>query len=229
MISNKGHIKNISSGKLLRGSSRYGYTSQTLKTDDGNIRTYNVHLLVARAFIPNDNPGEKTIVNHKDENKSNPSADNLEWVTPKENANYGTNRERIGIANSKPVNEYDLKGKYIRTWRNANYPADIYNVTPRLIQSACVGKTLTAYGRQWRYLKTDDTSNIQPVKNRFALKYNKNVSHDVTIPEEYLYTVKTLTEAQRFADMLEEMIRSASTPKCFISGLKKVHDYLLQS
>lgn len=42
-----------------------------------------IHRLVASAFIPN--PSNKPCVNHKDNNKGNNKADNLEWVTIAEN------------------------------------------------------------------------------------------------------------------------------------------------
>ena len=44
------------------------------------------HRLVAKYFLENDNPTEKTYVHHKDENKLNNNVSNLEWVTPSQNS-----------------------------------------------------------------------------------------------------------------------------------------------
>lgn len=51
-----------------------------------------VNRLVAKAFIPN--PNNLTDVNHKDENPLNNHVRNLEWMSHKDNCNYGTRNER---------------------------------------------------------------------------------------------------------------------------------------
>jgi hypothetical protein len=47
----------------------------------------SLHVLIALAFIPNPNPDTKIWVNHIDGDRVNNCVSNLEWVSPKENAN----------------------------------------------------------------------------------------------------------------------------------------------
>lgn len=49
----------------------------------GKVKCIRVHKAVAETFIPN--PNNYPVVNHIDENKLNPSVDNLEWTTYKGN------------------------------------------------------------------------------------------------------------------------------------------------
>uniref|UniRef100_A0AB39AJ82 HNH homing endonuclease n=1 Tax=Vibrio phage P018-4 TaxID=3229728 RepID=A0AB39AJ82_9CAUD len=47
-----------------------------------------VHVAVASSWVFNPDPENKTQVNHKDGDRTNPHADNLEWVTPAENQRH---------------------------------------------------------------------------------------------------------------------------------------------
>lgn len=49
-------------------------------------KRYFVHRLVAERYVPN--PDGKDQINHKDGNKLNNNADNLEWVTNQENRDH---------------------------------------------------------------------------------------------------------------------------------------------
>lgn len=92
-ISNYGRVRSLTSGKYLtQHDNGRGYLSVNLWKNDKSKREY-VHRLVALAFIPN--PEGKPQVNHRDEDKQNNYYENLEWVTCKENNNYGTHIERV--------------------------------------------------------------------------------------------------------------------------------------
>ncbi len=62
-----------------------GYLTIRL-TKNKVAKTYRLHILVAKAFLPNLN--QLPEVNHKDGNKHNPSVDNLEWCTRLFNAKH---------------------------------------------------------------------------------------------------------------------------------------------
>ena len=63
-------------------TSYQGYLTTNLNLN-GCVKLGRIHIMVAKAFIPN--PENKPFVCHKDNNKSNPNVSNLYWGTRKEN------------------------------------------------------------------------------------------------------------------------------------------------
>lgn len=87
-VSSKGRVKSLlmSKSKILKTRiNQWGYEVVNLKIKS-ETKTKQVHRLVAEAFLGSDLV--KSQVNHKDGNKLNNNLDNLEWVTPKENAEH---------------------------------------------------------------------------------------------------------------------------------------------
>ena len=105
MVSNIGRVKTLDKyvnssygSKQLRkerilklDKTKFGYLRINLQ-QNGKGRKFYVHRLIASAFLKNNN--NLPYINHKDENKENNHVSNLEWVTQKENINYGTRNKR---------------------------------------------------------------------------------------------------------------------------------------
>ena len=97
-VCNDGTVRNDKTGRILKPLLRNHYFTVVLYDGNGNPKPFRVHRLVASAFVKN--PFSKPCVNHIDENKLNNAANNLEWVTEKENCNYGSRNEKIRVANT---------------------------------------------------------------------------------------------------------------------------------
>lgn len=97
-ISNLGRVRSLKGEQpLILKTYKYtnGYVNAALWK---NKRTHKMllHRLVAKAFIPN--PNGYNEVNHKDEDKTNNRADNLEWCDHRYNLNYGSVKEKISCS-----------------------------------------------------------------------------------------------------------------------------------
>jgi len=91
-------------GVIGRGYLRKGGYHETRITLDGHSRTVYVHRLVAAAFVGLPESGGRVHVNHKDLNKNNNAASNLEYVTPAENmAHFRTFSPKAKGTGLKPV------------------------------------------------------------------------------------------------------------------------------
>ena len=102
-----------------------GY-SQICLNKNGKKDYFLVHRLVAEAFILN--PSNLPQVNHIDENKTNNRVDNLEWVTSKENANYGTRIKRVADKHKKVIYSMSPDGQ-VMEFSSQTEAAKILNIS----------------------------------------------------------------------------------------------------
>lgn len=80
---------------------------------EGKIKFYLIHRLIAQTFL--ENPEGLPEINHKDEDKTNNCAENLEWCSHQYNNNYGTRIERISKSKSIPVMCVETNTIYLST------------------------------------------------------------------------------------------------------------------
>lgn len=148
-ISDKGEIVNTNTNKELKGYIRKdGYVVATLSKGSKKYKCY-IHRLVAETFIPN--PNNLPQVNHIDEDKTNNCVSNLEWITSKDNCNYGTRNERQGLGHSKPIEQYDLEGKFIKEWDSAAQIERDLGFNHSNISKCCLGRYNVAYNYKWKF------------------------------------------------------------------------------
>lgn len=112
-------------------------------------KVFLLHRLVATLFI--ENPDNLPEVNHKDEDISNCTVENLEWCTSKYNANYGTRNERCAASLSKPIKQYTKEGELVKEWNSIKDASRECNFNDAAIIRCCKGKQKTSYGFMWEY------------------------------------------------------------------------------
>lgn len=120
-ISNLGRVKSFhkcKEGNLLKNvlnkDIRYEIVGLCL---NGKLKTFYVHRLIAKAFIPN--PKGLTEINHKNGIKTDNRIKNLEWTTKNDNIKHAINLglidtkgEKNGRAKLNRSNINDIRRKY---------------------------------------------------------------------------------------------------------------------
>ena len=109
----------------------------------GKIRRDRVHRIVAKAFVPN--PYNKPFVNHKDGNKANNNANNLEWCTERENSL---------LASKKGLLKGGRRKRRIRATIEFESQAEaerVLGIPNAEINKALRGKRKTSHGYRFEY------------------------------------------------------------------------------
>lgn len=162
------HYKIDRTGKVV---SFYGSTPRVLRTylnnkgyvcidlkENGKREHKLVHRLVADAFV--DNPESLPEVNHKDEDKTNNCADNLEWCSHSYNNSYGTKTERFKRTYKELCSRYGGPRQQecfcIETdehFRSAKDAAKSFGVSGTSVRKSCLYGTKVHKRFHFKYVK----------------------------------------------------------------------------
>ena len=142
-VSNLGNIRNIKSGQILNpGISGNGYKQVSLKMNDtGKFKKQYVHRLVAQYWL--DNPENKREVNHKNLDRTDNRAENLEWLTSSENQKHKFENSDYKTSN-RPIVQMDLNDNIIAVFESVTAAAQAMGATRQGIEKVCKG----TYGRK---------------------------------------------------------------------------------
>lgn len=178
-VSNWGNVKSLKKENILKPMFTTNGYKQVFLSKNGKQKWFRIHRLVLINFLglPVSNNSRELQVNHLDENKNNNFLNNLLFVTPTENINWGTRNQRaskqISIRNKgriisdqtkqkmskihqilkgKEILQLDLEGNFIKKWSYISEVDKFYNKKMQSnITQCCRGKRNTAYGFKWEY------------------------------------------------------------------------------
>ena len=161
-VSNLGRVKSLKRFRKGKNGSLVPVKEKILKPQMPNsgyyrvtlckhstIKFYYVHRLVYEAF--NGQIPENMQVNHINEVKTDNRLENLNLMTPKENINYGTGKERCTKKRSKAVLQFDLNDKFVKEYLSTKQVERETGFAQQYISACCKGKYKTAYNYKWKY------------------------------------------------------------------------------
>lgn len=167
-VSNEGRVRSFLNGspRILKtqvdgkGYHRIRVTIKRVKM------SFKVHREVAKAFI--DNPNHLPQVNHKDGDKNNNRASNLEWVTNKDNAQHAIKNglwdsvlegsKRENESRKKPVIAYRIDGESLCTRYYDSISEAERDIGSRHICDVLKGKRSHVKGWAFQYAKGGDAN-----------------------------------------------------------------------
>lgn len=137
----------------------HGYWYCNITYPEGQ-RQRRVHVLVAKAYVPNPDPKKNTIVMHLDSNKENKHYTNLKWGTISENTRQAydegmaTNDSSWEDSQSIHVCQFDLNGNLLKKYGSIGEASRELHIGKSSIIYQCEHKVKTKprCGYWFRYL-----------------------------------------------------------------------------
>lgn len=142
-----GEMKSKIKGRILKPCINHDGYSEIVLSKYGKSKMYRLHRIVAETFI--DNYDNKNQVNHKNGDKLDNRAENLEWVSCKENIYHAINNNLIKC--ERAVNQYDLKMNFIKKWKSVSEVKRDLKISDGNIIKVCNNKRKSAGGYKWKY------------------------------------------------------------------------------
>lgn len=156
-VSSFGRVRSVKGHYYTGCRSRGGYLTVCFRVN-GKVVTKKVHRLVSETFIPNLN--NLPFVNHKDGDRTNNNANNLEWCTALYNMKY---REEHGKSLGHPVLAINLK-----TQKVSRFPSQIgagreLGVFQQNINAVIKGRIKQVHGF---WFTNDDDNAVDAIKRK---------------------------------------------------------------
>ena len=175
-VNELGQVRNKKNKRILKGSKdKNGYIVFTMYDEKMRRKDRKCHILVAYEFVDG-RTDEKCFVNHKNFNKSDNRAKNLEWVTHKENMEHWRQSQPFNTSVNIPIKikeknrqkcpviQFDLEGNEISQYESYMDAERHTKIRNGNISLCCRGKRHTAGGFIWRDLIESSTT-IENIKN----------------------------------------------------------------
>lgn len=248
MISSLGRVKRLAyevtdsmgrhtchSDKIMkvRIGTKTGYPQVNLWVGEKS-KPFNIHRLIAEAFIPN--PNNYPCVNHIDEDRSNSVLGNLEWCTYGYNTTYGSARERRRASlkafyedhpelkitinergTSFRIYQYETNGKLVKVWDGGLSEVGKYFGKASAIEGCIRHKCNSARGFVWRYEGDPFSYNPKPSGPRRRVAVMQ-----FDLSGNYIRTFQSVNDA---ADYLGKRTRNSDITNCCKGNHKTAHGY----
>lgn len=171
-VNELGQIRYKKKGNILKGSlDKDGYIIFSMYDQNMNRKDQKAHILVATEFVEG-RTEDKCFVNHKNFNKQDNRAENLEWVTHQENMEHWRQSQSFQTTINIPIQprssklnkgkcavvQYDLNGKQIAIYESYMAAERATGIRNGNISNCCRGKRKTAGGFIWRDLIEGSTT-----------------------------------------------------------------------